>query len=45
MNLVEASLSERDGATFVEFAGHRLRVPDEVARGAARSSRRTEVAP
>jgi multiple sugar transport system ATP-binding protein len=30
MNLVEAALSERDGATFVEFAGHRLRVPDEV---------------
>ena len=30
MNLVEATLSESDGATFVEFAGHRLRVPDEV---------------
>ncbi len=30
MNLVEAVLSEGPGATFVEFAGHRLMVPDEV---------------
>ena len=29
MNLVEATLAERDGAMFAEFAGHRLRVPDE----------------
>jgi multiple sugar transport system ATP-binding protein len=31
MNLVEASLTERDGAMFVDFAGHHLRVPDAVA--------------
>jgi multiple sugar transport system ATP-binding protein len=30
MNLVEATLSSTDGATFVEFAGRRLRVPDVV---------------
>ena len=30
MNLVEATLSSVDGATFVEFAGQRLRVPSEV---------------
>jgi multiple sugar transport system ATP-binding protein len=30
MNMVEAALSERDGVTFVEFAGHRLKVPDEI---------------
>jgi multiple sugar transport system ATP-binding protein len=30
MNLVEATLSEDDGAMWVGFAGHRLRVPDEV---------------
>ena len=31
MNLVEASLSESEDAMFIEFAGHRLRVPDGVA--------------
>jgi multiple sugar transport system ATP-binding protein len=30
MNLVEAKLSSADGATFAEFAGHRLLVPSEV---------------
>jgi multiple sugar transport system ATP-binding protein len=30
MNLVEATLAERDGATVVEFGGHPLRVPDDV---------------
>jgi multiple sugar transport system ATP-binding protein len=30
MNLVEATLAERDGATIVEFGGHALRVPDDV---------------
>ena len=36
MNLFEATLSSVDGATFVEFAGQRLRVPSEVV--AARPS-------
>jgi multiple sugar transport system ATP-binding protein len=30
MNLVEATLSTSAGATFIEFAGRRLRVPDDV---------------
>jgi multiple sugar transport system ATP-binding protein len=30
MNLAEAEVSEGDGGTFVEFAGRRLRVPDDV---------------
>jgi multiple sugar transport system ATP-binding protein len=30
MNLVEATIASNDGGTFVEFAGSRLRVPDEV---------------
>jgi multiple sugar transport system ATP-binding protein len=30
MNFTEADLVSKDGATFVEFAGHRLRVPDEL---------------
>jgi multiple sugar transport system ATP-binding protein len=30
MNLVEATLSAHDDGTFVEFGGHRLRVPAEV---------------
>jgi multiple sugar transport system ATP-binding protein len=30
MNLVEASLTNADGSTFVEFAGRRLRIPAEV---------------
>jgi multiple sugar transport system ATP-binding protein len=30
MNLVMASVSDVGGAMFVEFAGHRLRVPDDV---------------
>jgi multiple sugar transport system ATP-binding protein len=30
MNFVEATLSGADDGTFVEFAGHRLRLPDEV---------------
>jgi multiple sugar transport system ATP-binding protein len=36
MNLVEATIASNDGGTFVEFAGSRLRVPDEVV--AARPS-------
>jgi multiple sugar transport system ATP-binding protein len=31
MNLVEATLVEREGTMVVEFAGHGIRVPDEVA--------------
>jgi multiple sugar transport system ATP-binding protein len=30
MNLVEATLSNTDGGTFVEFGGQRLRIPPEV---------------
>jgi multiple sugar transport system ATP-binding protein len=30
MNMVEAVVSDAEGATFVEFAGHRIKVPDEV---------------
>jgi len=31
MNLVEATLAQREGNLVVEFAGHGIRVPDEVA--------------